>query len=308
VVIGCLFATYALCTPAPAAYADPADATAPSPAPSPKGDDYGKGTAEINTDGNDATLHYHLEDDGIPMTNTGAPQNKGNLDNLGQLADSEAQPSWGCQLYYVGGPQCMCGHGVGGTSEVSEDICEPGAPGAPATPPPPAPPVLTMDDIIHDAETHITLPDGKPVMQPNPANNEWNALAIGFPIWLITDTDRTQPVTTTYHDKDDDITLSFDAHWISTTFDMDETGITPHTVTCTEMATRPATHAAGKQKSPDCGYTYQHKGTYTITATSDWLITWSAPSKTGTFTMTSLPATTTLKIIELHAVNVDPNG
>jgi hypothetical protein len=41
----------------------------------------------------------------------------------------------------------------------------------------------------------------------------------------------------------------------------------------------------GKSASPTCGHTYTRQGTYTVRATSHWVITWSGIGETGTITM-----------------------
>ena len=41
----------------------------------------------------------------------------------------------------------------------------------------------------------------------------------------------------------------------------------------------------GKKSSPTCGHTYIRQGEYTVTATSQWVITWSGIGQTGTITM-----------------------
>lgn len=41
----------------------------------------------------------------------------------------------------------------------------------------------------------------------------------------------------------------------------------------------------GKSDSPDCGHTYTRQGTYTVTATSHWVVTWSGIGDAGTITL-----------------------
>jgi hypothetical protein len=284
----------------------PAGPTPPSASSSqqPIDPSFGDDTRDIHlaTDGNTVTLKYHSED-GIPMTNTGVPPNKNDTDDLGQPVDSEVPPVWSCgQVDTGGGPLCMCGYADKGLTQAAPTLC---APGAPTTPPPPPPtPAVNLDDLVKDGQDTIHLPDGAPTIRPDPANNEWDALAVGFPIWLTTDADVSRHVTSTY--TAEGVTLSFDAVWHSATFDMGEPNVDP--VTCTAMASRPADLRPANTPSPDCGYVYTHKGTYQVTAASQWLVTWTANGKTGTFPMTTVPATTTLDIVELHAVNVAVPG
>jgi hypothetical protein len=41
----------------------------------------------------------------------------------------------------------------------------------------------------------------------------------------------------------------------------------------------------GKSPSPDCGHVYTRQGSYTVRATSHWVITWSGIGQAGTITM-----------------------
>jgi len=63
------------------------------------------------------------------------------------------------------------------------------------------------------------------------------------------------------------------------------------TVTCTTPGT-PYADRYGKRPSPDCGYTFTRQGSYTVRATSYWIVTWSGIGQMGTipinFTRTSV--------------------
>ena len=54
-----------------------------------------------------------------------------------------------------------------------------------------------------------------------------------------------------------------------------------NTVTCTRRGT-PYTDSFGKSSSPDCGHTYTRQGTYTVRATSYWLVSWAGIGQSGT--------------------------
>ncbi len=41
----------------------------------------------------------------------------------------------------------------------------------------------------------------------------------------------------------------------------------------------------GMADSPDCGHTYTRQGTYPVTATSHWVVTWSGIGDAGTITL-----------------------
>jgi hypothetical protein len=53
------------------------------------------------------------------------------------------------------------------------------------------------------------------------------------------------------------------------------------TVICTRSGT-PYEDSFGKRASPDCGHTYTRQGTYTVRATSYWLVTWAGIGQSGT--------------------------
>ena len=83
-----------------------------------------------------------------------------------------------------------------------------------------------------------------------------------------------------------------------------------HTVTCKTPGT-PYAASDGLAPSPDCGYTYTQPsghmpgGTYTITATTTWKVTWtSSDGESGALPpLTTPPSTVAVKVGELQAVN-----
>jgi hypothetical protein len=54
-----------------------------------------------------------------------------------------------------------------------------------------------------------------------------------------------------------------------------------NTVTCTRRGT-PYADSFGKSSSPDCGHIYTRQGTYTVRATSYWLVSWAGIGQSGT--------------------------
>jgi hypothetical protein len=85
-----------------------------------------------------------------------------------------------------------------------------------------------------------------------------------------------------------------------------------HTVACGNAGT-PFEVAYGAVPSPTCGYKYsqtsnnQAGGRYTITATSQWTVTWSGGGQNGTIPLTA-QSTTSANIQQLEAVNVLPGS
>ena len=163
--------------------------------------------------------------------------------------------------------------------------------------PAPEVPVITYADVewaARSAVTSLSLPFLAPQIGPNPANNEWNMLAVGYPIWLWT----TPPGGLGHTVTQNGITLSLYATATSTTYSMGD----GTTFTC--WASTPYTSAVTPgSKSPDCGHTYFTKGNYTIQATTGWNIIWSALGYSGTLTTTTTTSTP-LEIGELKAVVV----
>lgn len=71
-------------------------------------------------------------------------------------------------------------------------------------------------------------------------------------------------------------------------------------VSC-EQGTPWESHLTNNQPSPDCGYTYETMGRYTITATAHWQVEWSGIGQTGTIEM-PLSRTATVEIAELQVI------
>lgn len=64
----------------------------------------------------------------------------------------------------------------------------------------------------------------------------------------------------------------------------------------------------GDAKSPDCGYVYEKSsskrpsGKYTVTATSDWVITWEGAGQTGTIRLNGLTRTVAIAVGEAQVL------
>jgi len=137
----------------------------------------------------------------------------------------------------------------------------------------PDPPSITdVVTTVTRAIATLRLPDGAPVIAPDPQANEWKMLVVGYPMWLTT----TAPATTSTTVTQNGITIHMSATRTRTVFDMGEKNVPKPTLTCTKMTPRPAYTWPHDAPSPDCGYTYMHKGVYTITATTTWRVDWSA--------------------------------
>jgi hypothetical protein len=165
------------------------------------------------------------------------------------------------------------------------------------------------------------LPPGVVAVGPTPAQVASEALAdltvggpeigtaprtagrglVGLPVWLWTDqTELTWgpiPVSKT----DGGITVNVEANAQYVVWDMGD----GNTVTCHN----PGTSFGGVgTASPTCGYRYltpsrsEPGGVYTVTATTHWLVTWTANTGDGGTLTTDVPSTTTITIDELEVV------
>ena len=150
--------------------------------------------------------------------------------------------------------------------------------------------------IVAVARLRLTPP--KPVVGPSPEINEWDIAAVGYPYWLWAEGDLDPaPVSTTVAD----LTVSLDAHLVSTTFDLGD----GTRVTCTDLTARWTRAVEPGAASPDCGHTYTKpslpKGAYTITAYSTWAVDWSVNGVGGTIPLYQ-QASTTLPVGELQVL------
>lgn len=158
--------------------------------------------------------------------------------------------------------------------------------------------IVDLSSVARTLITRIQLPNPAPRIGPDPSVNEWKMAAVGYPLWLWTD----GPGVVTDRVRAYGVTFTLRARWVSTSFDMGD----GHRVTCSrtqpyQPAVEPGT------RSPVCGYTYTRsslpKGHYTVTATTNWQVSWSALGLSG-----SLPAsfsgTRALPVGELNALVV----
>lgn len=79
------------------------------------------------------------------------------------------------------------------------------------------------------------------------------------------------------------------------------------TIVCRTAGT-PYEPSFGKGESPDCGHVYatassrQPHGTYTVTATSDWVITWAGAGQTGTIRLNGLARSVQITVGEAQVL------
>lgn len=138
----------------------------------------------------------------------------------------------------------------------------------------------------------MEVPSLEPQFGPDPMVNEWKMLAVGFPIWLWVEDPGVLTTTASTAGMDASITVRL----AGTNFDMGDGEIVP----CRVMYRYTNRDPAGS-KSPVCGYTYFKKGDYTVTASTLWVVDWTAAGYSGQLVMET-SGSRPLKIGELRAV------
>lgn len=165
------------------------------------------------------------------------------------------------------------------------------APGAPAAP------AIDPGVLAREALLQLPIPMPEAHVGPPPSINEWNMVAVGYPLWLWTDDTDTHTTTVT----EQGITLTLTASRRTTRFDLgDGTRIFCGTTTPWHHGVEPGT------PSPTCGHAYQQPSPpgdpYAVTATTVWDITWTALGQSGTLDLERTGPTTPLEVGELHAL------
>ncbi len=127
---------------------------------------------------------------------------------------------------------------------------------------------------------------------------------VGMPVWMWAanpDEHTVGPITESASAGGITVTATATLHKI--TWDMGD----GTEVTCTGAGTayKPS---YGRAKSPDCGHTYEKSsskkpdGKYTVTATSDWVITWEGAGQTGTIRLNGLTRSTAISVGEAQVL------
>lgn len=157
--------------------------------------------------------------------------------------------------------------------------------------------VADLPALARSLAVRLRLPPATPVFGPDPNDNEWKMLAVGFPVWLWTGGPRERSATASAQG----LTFRLRASLRSTTFAMGD----GKQLTCTTMTTYTNSVKPGS-KSPTCGYVYTQpsplKGAYTVTAAANWQISWSVDGFSGSFPY-SYSDSASIRIGELAALN-----
>lgn len=163
--------------------------------------------------------------------------------------------------------------------------------------PPPDLDQTTARQLARHLVVRLQLPKPTPQFGPDPSDNEWNMIAVGYPLWLWTD----GPTMVTATESAYGYTFTLRAHYRSTTFELGD----GTTTRCTDTTRYRRTTKPGTA-SPTCGHTYlkaARDGTYTVSATTHWDVDWSVAGFSGTLPGTH-SASRELRVGELQAIVV----
>ena len=150
----------------------------------------------------------------------------------------------------------------------------------------------TVDPVVaaRHAAAQLTVPPPAVTLNPDPANNQWNAWPIGLPVGIRLDDPA--PVQATGSSNGLVVSLTASRGQIHLDWGDGATSV------CTAWDTQPRTDP---RTPPVCGHTYQTPGKYTVTATAAWTVTWSALGQSGTLAATSTTSQA-ISIKEFQAV------
>lgn len=160
-----------------------------------------------------------------------------------------------------------------------------------------APPPPSADYLAGIAVARIKFPEAAPSFGPDPQDNQWKMIPIGHPIWLWTE----GASTVSSSDSVMGYAITLTARRTSVSFNMGDGTVK----SCSTMTPYTRSVAPGTP-SPDCGHSYQKRpaaGSYTVTTTATWEVTWSVLGQTGVIPVTQT-SSRSLPVGELQAVVV----
>lgn len=154
------------------------------------------------------------------------------------------------------------------------------------------------EQVAWEVMATVRMPDPVVSVGPAPSLNEWNMAVVGYPLWFWTSESGHEAATSSGYG----VTVSIDAVRESTVFDFGDgtsltcRGMTPYSAEVATMA-----------ESPDCGHVYQRPslpaGSYTVTATARWRISWRVGGFSGV-EMRTFSQSAALRVGELQSVRV----
>jgi hypothetical protein len=148
------------------------------------------------------------------------------------------------------------------------------------------------------AAARLQLPTVAPGIGPPPDLNRWKMAAVGYPLWLWADgPTHVGPVS----DSVAGLSVSLEASVTSLTFRMGD----GNTVQCPGAGDKWSKAVEPGSKAPRCGHTYTEpslpRGNYTVSALTDWAVTWTANGQSGVINVPAVQ-TTQLPVGELQVL------
>ena len=148
------------------------------------------------------------------------------------------------------------------------------------------------------AIARLQLPTVAPGIGPPPDLNSWKMAAVGYPLWLWADgPTHVGPVS----DSVAGLSVSLEASVTSLTFRMGD----GNTVQCPGTGDKWSKAVEPGSKAPRCGHTYTEPslpgGKYTVSALTDWAVTWTANGQSGVINVPAVQ-TTQLPVGELQVL------
>ncbi len=161
-------------------------------------------------------------------------------------------------------------------------------------------PAVAPEVLAQEAARHLPLPQPQIGVNPVAGRDQF----VNLPTWLWTS--RTTWGARSATASVPGLAATATAIPISVTWTMGDGG----KIVCRGPGTPYSPRFPARSPSPDCGYTYRHgsartlSGTYAVTATIIWQVTWTASSgATGTLPPITRSSQVTLRVAEAQALN-----
>ena len=152
--------------------------------------------------------------------------------------------------------------------------------------------------VAREAIATVTLGEPGVLVEPDPDANRWGATAVGFNVWFHAPGAQT---LTTSVDRDG-LTVEITARPGLLRVDTGD----GKTVAC--QGTVPYGAPPGvNAPSPVCGYAWEHKGEYMVTASRVWEVSWTAGGQSGQDSVSRPAGGRQVTVIELSSVLVEPH-
>lgn len=181
------------------------------------------------------------------------------------------------------------------------------------TPPPgidrysPAQAAGLAKDLLNITSIDIGMAPANKVHSDDPVGTApYRRTWVGIPVWLWVDAPSPQtwgPASATATYGGVTVTVTGRANQVVWNNGAGET------ITC-GSGTRFDVAVMGNQAavdSPSCGWRYKHRGDYTVTATTTWVVEWTGGGETGAFAMPTTSSSAVVQVGQLQSVNT-PTG